>query len=294
MNEPFEAGREFIYREGRVLETRLLACQFEGAPAAGVIDALRAYQNDDGGFGHGLEPDKRCPASLPIDVESALLPMVAVGQGDAVMLNRACEFLARVADEVAAGGGVPLATPAIEGYPRAEHWTDWTYLPGLNPTAGLVGRLRQLGVEHPWVSRAADYCWAELEAEELPEDGHTLGEILIFLDQNPERERAERIAQAVASRLPQASHFRWDPLQEEYGITPLHLAPAPDSRWAALFAESQIDAHLDRLISQQQPDGGWPISWEPPSEAAILEWRGIETLRALRTLTAYRRIAPGR
>ncbi len=32
------------------------------------------------------------------------------------------------------------------------------------------------------------------------------------------------------------------------------------------------------------------MSWEPPSEAATLEWRGVITLQALRTLTSYGRI----
>ena len=77
-----DAGRSFIQREGRVLEQRLAATIFDGAPAAGVVDALRGYQNPDGGFGHGLEPDKRCPASLGIDVEAALLAMNAAGTVD--------------------------------------------------------------------------------------------------------------------------------------------------------------------------------------------------------------------
>ena len=69
--DTFAAGREFILREGRLVERRLFATIFEGAPGSGVIDALRGYRNEDGGFGHGLEPDKRVPASLPIDVETA-------------------------------------------------------------------------------------------------------------------------------------------------------------------------------------------------------------------------------
>jgi hypothetical protein len=50
-----------------------------------------------------------------------------------------------------------------------------------------------------------------------------------------------------------------------------------------------IDGHLDRLQRDQQPDGGWAITWEPPGAAATLEYRGVETLRALRVLAAYGR-----
>ena len=38
--------------------------------------------------------------------------------------------------------GWALASPVIESYPRAAHWTDWTYVPGLNPTAGLAALVR--------------------------------------------------------------------------------------------------------------------------------------------------------
>ena len=86
--------------------------------------------------------------------------------------------------------------------------------------------------------------------------------------------------------------FHLDPDASGYGLSPLHLAPAAGSRWRGLFSDSQINGHLDRLEADQQGDGGWPITWEPPSEAAVCEWRGIVTLQALRTLTSYGRLSP--
>src|SRR5438105_10616817 len=74
--DAFAAGRDFLEREGRLLERRLFATLFEGAAPSGVVDALRGYRNADGGFGHGLEPDKRCPDSLAIDVETAFDAML--------------------------------------------------------------------------------------------------------------------------------------------------------------------------------------------------------------------------
>jgi hypothetical protein len=44
------------------------------------------------------------------------------------------------------------------------------------------------------------------------------------------------------------------------------------------------------MQQSQVAGGGWPITWEPPSEAAACEWRGIVTLGALRTLTSYGRL----
>ena len=291
----YTAGREFIRREGRLLERRLLAACFEGAAAAGVVDALRGYRNDDGGFGHGLEPDKRCPDSLPIDVEVALQALVTAGATDRPLVHGACEYLAKVAAGADRSGAVPLAFPVIEAYPRAEHWTDWTYEPALNPTAGLAGLLHQLGVaDRPWLAEATSWCWDQLGGSGLPDDAHALREVLAFLEHVPDRARADAAAARVGDQLASASHFRADPDDQGYGLSPLSVAPLADSRWRGLFPPEVIRAHLDRLQRDQQPDGGWPIAWEPPSEASRLEWRGIVTLDALRTLASYGRISPPR
>ncbi|NUT33130.1 MAG: hypothetical protein HOV79_08660 [Hamadaea sp.] len=294
MSDVFASGRAFLEREGRLVERRLAAALFDGADPVGVIDTLRAYRNADGGFGHGLEPDKRCPASLPIDVECAfdVLRVLAgagagvAAAGGAEVVGDACDWLAAVSDD---DGAVPLAFPVIEAHPRADHWSDWAYTPGLNPMAGLAGRLHEMGVHHPWLDRATDWVWARVEAG-FDEDAHALGELLIFLAHAPDRDRAERAAAGVGDQVAGAKWFRADPADPEYGVTPLHFAPAPDSPWRRLFDDATIEGHLDRMVRDQRPDGGWPITWDPPGQASTLEWRGIETLRALRTLRAYGRV----
>jgi hypothetical protein len=293
MDERFIAGREFIRREGRLLERRLFATCFEGADGAGVLDALRGYSNDDGGFGHGLEPDKRCPASLPIDVEVALHAMATARTADPALIRGACQYLAKVADAAEANGAVPPAFPVIEGYPRAAHWTEWTYQPGLNPTAGLVGVLWQLGAEHPWIAAAARYCWGQLESGSLPADGHAISEVLIFLEHSPERDRADAMAAKIGGQMAGTPMVRLDPDDTSYGLSPLAFAPSADSRWRSLFGDDVLQAHLDRMEAQQQDDGSWPIAWEPPGQAALQEWRGIVTLDNLRTLVSYGRLTPG-
>src|SRR5215472_9829182 len=290
MDDAFAAGDRFLLNNARLLERRLFASCFLGQPAAGVVDALRGYQNTDGGFGHALEPDKRCPASLPIDVETAFQALATVGTIDTGMVTRACDFLARTAEKAGADGAVPLAFDVIESYPRAAHWTDWTYQPGLNPTAGLTGLLYQLGAGHPWRAAGTAYCWQQLESGGLPGDAHALKETLVFLEHVPDRDRADRHAAALAENLADIPMIHLDPDATGYGLSPLDLAPLVTSRWRTLFTGAQIDAHLDRLQKNQQDDGGWPIAWDPPSEAARCEWRGVVTLGALRTLTSYGRL----
>jgi hypothetical protein len=294
MEDQYSAGRGFILRQGRLLERRLLAVCFEDAPPSGVVDVLRGYRNDDGGFGHGLEPDKRCPASLPIDVEVALQAMATAKTTDTSLALAACGYLAEVAAAANCNGAVPLAFPVIEEFPRAAHWTEWTYEPGLNPTAGIVGLLHQMNVTHPWVTQAASYCWDQLDNEELPDDAHALSEVLVFLEHSLERDRAEAAAARSRTHLDNVPLFKAGPDDPGYGLSPLSFAPLAESRWRTLFSDDMLAAHLDRLQRDQQADGGWAIAWEPPSEAARLEWRSVVTLAALRTLVSYGRIEPVR
>ncbi|CAN5807847.1 hypothetical protein BH24ACT3_BH24ACT3_06160 [soil metagenome] len=287
-SDVFSWARDFVEREGRVLERRLFATLFEGADPAGVVAALLGYGNVDGGFGHGLEPDKLCPDSQPLDVEIAFEVMAEAGAVDREVVEQACDFLVSVSDD---GGAVPIVLPSVARYPRAAHWAgDNDFPPSLNPTAGLAAHLHQFGVAHPWRDGADAYCFATLEAE-VPASAHSLSEALAFLEHAPDRARAEVLVAPVRDALDSAEWFRWDADDPGYGLTPVHLAPTPDSRWASLFDEALVDAHLARLLRDQQPDGGWSIAWEPPSAAAVLAWRVRETIRALTTLRAYRRIA---
>jgi hypothetical protein len=287
IDDPFAAAERFVQAEARVLEQRMFAHLFRGAPSAGVADALRGYRNADGGFGHGLEPDKRTPDSLPVDVEVAFQNLALSDHPDPELLRPACDFLDRVAQP---DGSVALAAPVIEAYPRAGHWSEWTYRPGLNPTAGLCGQLHRLGYAHPWRDRATAYCWLALESGDLPDEVHELSECLVFLEYVPDRDRADKIAGEVVDRMLGQQMFHLDPATPGYGLSPLQIAPVPAARWRPLFTDAQIEGHLDHLLATQGWDGGFPINWAPPSAASSLEWRGAVTVPAIRTLTAYGRI----
>lgn len=64
--------KEFIFKNGRLLERRLYSFFFENGKKDAVIKALVAYQNMDGGFGNGIEPDILCPDSTAIGAETAM------------------------------------------------------------------------------------------------------------------------------------------------------------------------------------------------------------------------------
>ena len=73
MTKPdMDAAARYLAANGRVLERRRFERLFADGGAGPVRDAVAAYRNADGGFGHALEPDGRCPGSQPLAIEFAL------------------------------------------------------------------------------------------------------------------------------------------------------------------------------------------------------------------------------
>lgn len=282
------AARHFLYAEGRLLEQRVYEALFERGHPADVVRAVAAYQNDDGGFGHGLEPDKRCPASQPLDVAIALERLASVKAEATELVRRACDFLVTVADET---GAVPVVLPSIAGYPRASHWSRDHYPPGLNPTASMAAHVHALGIEHPWAGRATAYCLRRLEHGDIPLDAHDLLCVTRLLERLPDRQAAQTHAVTVAQAVHDSDYFSLYPDPCTYGLGPLHFASNPSSLARQWFDDEVLDPNLDHLESRQQDDGGWPIDWEPPSRASQCEWRAIVTLEAMIVLAAYGRTA---
>jgi len=62
----FNEIRSWIYRHARYLDIAVWQYHIEGGSADAILDALAYYRNEDGGYGHGLEPDNENPESSPM------------------------------------------------------------------------------------------------------------------------------------------------------------------------------------------------------------------------------------
>ncbi len=287
MHSPIlESARNFLWCNGRLLERRLFSHLFEGAPAQPVLQVLRAYQNEDGGFGNALEPDKRASDSQPIDQKFALLVMED-SQPDDAMINSMLQFLESI---TTTEGGIPFVLPTARSAPRAPWWNTEDNPPAsINPTAGITGLLHKFHVKHPWLDRATEFCWKKIEQMEglISEDTLT---ILKFLEYVPERDRALDHLEQLRQYAFDNHHIELNPDAEGYVHMPLEIAPRPDSLCRAWFDDQAIQSHLEALKTRQKDDGGWPISWPTVSPACELEFRGIITLRELKILRAYHQL----
>ena len=288
MTVDLPAAAGFLHATARVLERRRFAHLFEGASAEPVLHALRAYRNDDGGFGHAIEPDMRAATSQPVGVQFALEVLHEVGARDDPLIGPACDFLASI---TRADGGIPFALASAADYPRAPWW-QYADESSLIQTAANAAALHALGVRHPWLDGADEFCFRAIAGLDLSgvgsEPGYALRFGVGFLDATPDADRAERALDALGPKLGPLAALEPDPTLEV--ATPLDLSPTPGARSRRLFDAAVIDRHLDALAGAQQEDGGWIVSWPAWNPAAALEWRGVATVHALALLRANGRL----
>jgi hypothetical protein len=284
MSVDIDAAERFMLANARLLDRHRLAVLLHGAPVAPVLDALRAYRNPDGGFGHALEPDVRAPTSEPAAALHALDVLAGIGALDHPMVSDTAAWIATIADP---DGGVPFVLPAASSHPHAPWMVPAAG--GSQLTFGLAAGLWEAGSEQPWLERGTEWCWAVLAR---PDDvaGYLVKFALDFLDSVPDHGRAGPVIAGLRTRIDADGSIPVPGGTADERLTPLTLSQRPDGRSRALFTEDQIETDLDRLESGQQEDGGWTFDWLGWSAGQTVEWRGIVTLRALTTLAAHRRL----
>ena len=270
-----------------MLDRRRFERLFLGGEARPVRDAVAAFRNPDGGFGHALEPDGRTPASQPAAVAMALGTLDEAEAWDEELVAGACEWLAANAP---AEGGASFVEPTVEGWPHAPWWEAEEGRPASLLTTGwIAATLHARRVEHRWLDTATDLLWRRIDDLEDPGPYGFRG-VLKFLQYVPDRGRAEQAFERVGRLLLDRDLVALDPDAEGEVHTPLDFAPNPDSIARRLFDEATMSAHLDHLAGSQADDGGWTFNWLAWSPVATSEWRGSLTVDALRTLRANGRL----
>jgi hypothetical protein len=284
MNTPdFNAAAAFIAANARVLDRRRFQRLFGDGAAGPVRDAVAAYRNDDGGFGHGLEPDCRAPGSQPAAVEMALRVMDEADAWDDALVHGACDWLASAAP---AEGGAAFVEPTLAGWPHAPWWVPEEGHPAsLIATGMITGTLYARGVSHPWIDRATQVMWTRISKLTEP-GGYEMFGVLAFLQHVPDRDRALEVFGQVGPLIIDRKLVALDPEASGETHGPLDFAPEPGSLARSLFDDVTIKAHLDRLAQAQLDDGGWTFNWPAWSPAAERDWRGFLTVDALRVLRA--------
>jgi len=283
------AARRFVTLHARLIDRR----RMDGDPAL-VRSALAAYRNLDGGFGY-LEPDLPDPGSQPITALAALevLHEIEAAPDDPLIADLA-GWLATVTH---ADGGLDFVLPYdADAIPHA----PWMTPPAersssLHMTAAVAAAAHRAGMAagpgRAWLDRVSAFVWERL-ADLSPSPGYETKYVIDFLDAVPERDRAERLLDAVANTLGGRESIPVSGGVEGEAITALAAAPRPGHAGRRLFDAAAIERQLDDLERGQQADGGWTFDWLSWDDAVAWAWRGKLTVDALHTLAANGRLAP--
>lgn len=294
---PLFRAEHFVWLTARVLEQRLFAHHFLNGAADPVETALEAYRNEDGGYGHALEPDLRGPVSQPLHTGHALRVLDAVGRCGGQRVERVCRYLTAVST---ADGALPAIRPSQRGYPTAPFMPIVDDPPSeLLATGPVVGLLHRNEVWHAWLFRATDFCWQAVESLEKSHP-YEIEAAVAFLDSAPDRPRAEAAADRLGRLVRDHRLAVLDPGDlAAYPVAPGYApgehhfphdyARTPSSLARGWFTDAEMSRSLDFLAGAQQEDGGWPIRWRQWTPAVAFEARPMVTIEALRTLRAHGR-----
>ena len=267
------AAARFVAENARLLDRYRHAALIEGDPGEPVLTALRAYRNDDGGFGHALEPDLRAPTSQPAATLYALETLAELDAFDDPLATDAVEWIPSVAGD---DGTIGSVLGDIDRWPHAPWWRaeSRSFL-----TVALAAALHERGVRTEWRDRVEPWCWEQVRTQGF-ESMYLWLYLVAFLDYAGDRDRAE--AELARIREPVAA------VMGDMG--PLEFSPWPHLASRSLFTDERIERELDALEAGQQDDGGWDFPWPKWSPGATLDWRGRLTVRAIQVLRANGRL----
>ncbi|MEC9484445.1 MAG: hypothetical protein UMR38_01050 [Candidatus Izemoplasma sp.] len=110
-----------------------------------IIKALKAYQNDDGGFGHGLEPDVQLPDSNVVATNTAVSILLSMKQSNKrdALLKECISYYESIFDED--NQTFPFVPKEVDDHPHAVWWNydNLGDFPFGNPNLEIIGFLYQ-------------------------------------------------------------------------------------------------------------------------------------------------------
>lgn len=263
----------WIHRNARPVDMALWRFYFENGSKEAVVDALSYYQNEDGGFGNGVEPDCWNQESSPYATLHAIGLLRRIGFLETAGMSH--PMLQGIVRYLESGvhtneDGWLFTIPSNDKYPHAPWWTygeEINRVQSMGVTAGLCAFLLRYGdSESAAYQRAFHYADKILKkAAALEEFGEMgAGAICMLLADIQERgltssfecgglkERMKEVVNRTIERDPE----KWS----LYTPRPSDFIWSPDSPFYK-GNEEIVEKELDYLIDTRNSGGVWNITW---------------------------------
>lgn len=284
----------YLLRRGRPIDIVRYRQQVSGEAAGRhVLQYLSAYQNEDGGYAHALEPVIRMPLSSPIATWAAIRILRKVIESPVTETQVKLLFDYLKDTEHFVDGRWRATIPAVNDYPHAPWWTyhedkeaeQWGY----NPSAELAGFILRFKPSTSNLYTMAEEVVQDMVPRIMANDyqltGHELSNVTTMykdlliagrLDLLPEdfgRFLQERVKQALTEDL---ADYR----AGEYGNNPSLFFMSKDNPYYEANREVAED-YADFLEETLSEGGYWEPNWtwgdkELPPEV-LHDWRSALT-----------------
>ena len=260
MTEPhietaIERGLAFLNAQGYPLGSAWVAHRWHDGPASAVIEALGAFQNEDGGFA-GLEVDIKAPDSNPFAARLAMHVLATLdGRGDGPLVRNLERWLIANQNE----DGDWHFAPAIYEHELAPWFAGWTF-PSLNPACCLAGLAARLGIGTEAMQarvRALFDARASLD-EARTGEFYTILPYVEYLSGVEHPERDAYLAALAANITTTAEQGGYADAGHFFD----HALGGGDDLLRRLPADL-IAQQRARFLAEQAADGGWPTPYDP-------------------------------
>ncbi|MGP4039206.1 hypothetical protein ACTWP4_04740 [Gracilibacillus sp. D59] len=277
----------WIKRNVRPLEAARWRYLFEDEPRHDVLHYLSAFQNEDGGFGHGIEPDFWTPDSSPMATWAAGKILMEIGaRSDEAIVQSMLAYLSKTCNE--STGIWSSVLPENNQHPHAPwwHWKEgvqdnWMF----NPSAELAGffihwspdnsETAQLG----WklIDKAMDHLMSsdQMDSHEINNYQQLLKIIAMYNDDHLLRDASDKI-NTLIEKCVDRDVSAWS---TGYKPLPLDFIDSPEH---PLYEDMSdlVEQNLNFYIEQLSEEGTWDIPWQwgsYPEEFAVARrnWKGI-------------------
>lgn len=299
-------AKTWLRRYGRPLENARWEFLFEQGSKDQVIHYLRAFQNEDGGFGHGLEPDFWLPDSSPMATWTAGQILVEVGASqEEPVVQRLLSYLVHTPQF---GPGMwPSVLPKNNCYPHAPWWhfeenaqAGWMFNPSVELAAFLIHW-------SPTESGGALLGWESLAfalrrvMQATSMDRHELNnyrKCLSLLTTHKERFDAQ-MEYAFAEVESKVQDLTKDVIDRDvsnwgtgYKPLPLDFIQGPEDPLYPQLKEL-VHQNLRFYLDQRTDEGIWNISWNWGQYSEVFAvvsryWQGILAVERYKILKAFR------
>lgn len=297
----FKKSKKFIEEKARPIEHSIFSNLFYDGSRENRFESIEFYQNTDGGFGNGIEPDFRLKESSPMATSIGLRYLRELEDRTDVRqsIQKAVVYLEKTYNKERKGWfSVPKS---VNLAPHAPWWNydeeiEMTVIDRSwgNPSAEIIAYLyRYRGyLKIINIKELVELAITKLESKSNFESEHEIYCYLKLYKEVTEVDKLRiehKIKQAV-NQLVKLDKNKW----HEYVPRPLDFVKAPDHNKFGLKDE-KIQEQLDFLIDELENHGCIKPPWgdsfyDGDLNIAYEEWIGKLTLRSLRRLSRYGRL----